>query len=214
MGFYSTYVLPRLIDFAMRNPESARLRAEWIPKARGEVVEIGIGSGLNLPFYSSLVQRVYGVDPSLELHAIAKNRAKDWPVPVEFLPRRADEPLPFGDASIDTAVFTWTLCSIENAPKALEEVNRILRPDGQLIFVEHGRAPDKGVAQWQDRITPVWRRFTGGCHLNRKIPDLIAGAGFELNELKASYLPGPRPLTYTYLGIAKLLGGRPEGGSI
>jgi len=202
MGFYAKHVLPRLIDIAMRNKDTARLRAEWIPHARGEVLEIGIGSGLNLEFYSPEVQRVYGVDPSAELQQMARKRVGKSPVEVEFLSQSAEEPLPLPNASIDTAVVTWTLCSIPNPSEALQQAKRVLKPTGRLIFVEHGRSSDPSVVVWQDRITPMWKQIGGGCHLNRKIDDLITGAGFQIVELRTNYLPGPRPMTYTYQGFA------------
>ncbi len=206
VGFYAKYVLPRIIDLAMRNEETARLRAGWIPQARGEVLEVGIGSGLNLPFYSSDVQRVHGVDPSLELQRIARKRAMAGPIEVDFLSQSAEEQLPLADASIDTVVITWALCSIPNAPRALQQMKRVLKESGRLIFLEHGRAPDPGIAVWQDRITPLWKRIGGGCHLNRKIDDLITAAGFRITDLKTYYLPGPRPMTYTYQGVAETIG--------
>jgi ubiquinone/menaquinone biosynthesis C-methylase UbiE len=206
MGLYAKYVLPRIIDLAMRNEETARLRAAWIPLARGEVLEVGIGSGLNLPFYSSDVHRIYGVDPSVELQRIARGRVVAAPVEVEFLSQSAEEKLPLADASIDTVVTTWTLCSIADAPKALREMKRVLKAGGHLLFLEHGRAVDPGVADWQERITPLWKNITGGCHLNRKIDDLITAAGFRITELKTFYVRGPRPMTYTYQGAAQTSG--------
>jgi len=202
MGLYRKYVLPRVIDFAMRNKDATQLRATWIPRARGEVLEIGIGSGLNLPFYSSDVQCVHGVDPSAELQQIARKRATDQRVPVEFLLQSAEEPLPPPEESIDTVVMTWTLCSIPNPPRALEHMKKALKKVGHLIFVEHGRAPDARVRAWQDRLTPLWKRITGGCHLNREVDELILAAGFQIVELKTGYLPGPRPMTYVYQGLA------------
>jgi SAM-dependent methyltransferase len=205
MDLYARYVLPRLIDLAMRNKETASLRAEWIPYARGDVLEIGIGSGLNLPFYSPQVQCVYGVDPSVELGQLARKRAAAGSTKVEFLSQSAEDPLPLANASMDTVVITWTLCSIPNAPNALEEMKRVLKPSGRLIFLEHGRAPDPGVVLWQNRLTPFWKRFTGGCHLNRKIDQLISDAGFHITELRTDYLPGPRAMSYTYQGFAQLI---------
>jgi len=202
MGLYRKYVLPRIIDFAMRNKDATQLRAAWIPRARGEVLEIGIGSGLNLPFYSSEVQCVHGVDPSAELQQVARKRAANQRVPVEFLLQSAEEPLPSSAESIDTVVMTWTLCSIPNPPQALEHMKRALKKGGYLIFVEHGRAPDARVRAWQDRLTPLWKRIGGGCHLNRKVEELIRAAGFHIVELKTGYLPGPRPMTYVYQGLA------------
>jgi ubiquinone/menaquinone biosynthesis C-methylase UbiE len=204
MGFYAKYVLPHIIDLAMRNKETTGLRAAWIPTACGEVLEVGIGSGLNLPFYSSQVQRVYGVDPSLELQRMARKRAAGR-IQIEFLSQSAEEPLPLTNASIDTIVMTWTLCSIPNAPMALQQMKRVLTANGRLIFLEHGRAPDPGVVAWQDRLTPLWKRIAGGCHLNRKVDELITAAGFQITEMKTCYLPGPRPMTYTYQGIAQLM---------
>jgi ubiquinone/menaquinone biosynthesis C-methylase UbiE len=205
MSFYARHVLPRLIDVAMRNKETARLRAEWIPHARGQVLEVGIGSGLNLAFYSPEVERVYGVDPSAELGRLARTRAAASTTKVEFLPQSAEEPLPLANASMDAVVLTWTLCSIPNPPNALQEMRRVLKPAGRLIFLEHGRAPDPGVVLWQDRLTPFWKHFTGGCHLNRKVDELITEAGFQITELRTCYLPGPRPMTYTYQGFAELM---------
>jgi ubiquinone/menaquinone biosynthesis C-methylase UbiE len=204
MGLYAKHILPHLTDLAMRNKETARLRAAWIPQARGEVLEIGIGSGLNLPFYSSEVQRIYGVDPSIELQRIARQRATAGLEKVEFLAQSAEAPLPLASASIDTVVVTWTVCSIPNPAKALQEMKRVLKASGRLIFLEHGRAPDPAVAVWQDRLTPIWKRFAGGCHLNRRIDELIMEAGFQLSDLKTCYLAGPRPMTYTYQGVAQL----------
>ena len=196
-------MLPHLINLAMKNKDATRLRQEWVPQARGVVVEIGIGSGLNLPFYSSEVKHVYGVEPSLALQEMAGRKETPGRAKVEFLSQSAEEPLPLPDESIDTIVMTWTLCSIPNAPKALAQMKRVLKARGRLLFIEHGRAPDPRVVFWQDRLTPVWRRIGGGCHLNRSIDELIASAGFQIGELKASYLPGPRPMTYTYQGLAE-----------
>jgi ubiquinone/menaquinone biosynthesis C-methylase UbiE len=202
MGLYGKYLLPRILDLAMKSKDTARVRAALIPRARGEVLEVGIGSGLNLPFYSPEVKHIFGVDPSLELQKMALKRVAG-PIKVDFLAQSAEEPLPLDAASIDTVVMAWTLCSIPNASRALQQMRRVLKGDGRLIFVEHGRAPERKVAAWQDRLTPLWKRATGGCHLNRKVDDLIAGAGFQITELTTSYLPGPRPMTYTYQGVAR-----------
>jgi ubiquinone/menaquinone biosynthesis C-methylase UbiE len=204
MAVYGKYVLPRLIDLAMKNKDATRLRAAWIPHARGKVLEVGIGSGLNFPYYSREVQHVYGVDPSPELQQMARRRVISGLPAVEFLSQSAEDPLPLADSSVDTVVLTWTLCSIPNAPRALEEMKRVLGAEGRLIFIEHGRAPDATVRTWQDRLTPLWKRITGGCHLNRKIDDLVTEAGFQITELTKSYLPGPRPMTYTYQGFAQV----------
>ena len=203
MGLYARFVLPRLIDLAMKNREAARLRAVWIPQARGDVLEVGIGSGLNLPFYSQEVRHVYGVDPSLELQQMARQRMAS-PLSVEFLAQPAESLLPLADASVDTVVMTWTLCSMADAPAALIQMRRVLRPDGRLIFVEHGRSPDSAVAAWQDRLTPWWKHLGGGCRLDRKVDELLTDAGFRIQHLTTGYLPGPRPMAYTYQGFAEV----------
>jgi ubiquinone/menaquinone biosynthesis C-methylase UbiE len=202
MGIYAKYILPRVLDLAMKNKESTRLRAIWVPKARGIVLEVGIGSGLNLLFYSASVQRVYGVDPSLEMQRMARKRLRP-PLDVEFLTQSADAPLPLADESIDTVVSTWTLCSIPNPLPALREMRRVLKPEGQFIFIEHGRSSDPRIVSWQDRLNPIWKPIGGGCNLNRKIDKLIESAGFRITELKNEYMPGPKPMTYLYEGIAQ-----------
>lgn len=185
----------------MAREEATRLRAAYVPAARGVVLEIGIGSGLNLPFYTSAVTHLHGVDPSAELLAMARDKVAAAPFPVELLNREAGQ-IPLADASIDTVVVTWSLCSIANPTGALREMRRVLKPGGALIFVEHGLSPDAGVRKWQNRLTPVWRLFTGGCHLNRKMDDLIRSAGFTIAELRTEYVPGPRAFTYMYEGRA------------
>ena len=202
MGLYRKFILPRLIDVAMRSKEVAARRAELIPKACGAVLEIGIGSGLNLCFYPGTITRLAGVDPSAELLGMARRKLGGLPFPVELFCRSAED-LPFDDRSFDTAVMTWTLCSIPNPMRALAEVKRVLRPDGQLLFVEHGLSPDPKVQAWQQRLTPICKRVGGGCHPNRKIDDLIRPAGFDIVELQTGYLPGPRPMTFTYQGRAR-----------
>jgi ubiquinone/menaquinone biosynthesis C-methylase UbiE len=201
MSFYSHYLLPRLINGAMSREDVTRLRAAHIPAARGAVLEVGIGSGLNLPFYTSSVTYLAGVDPSAELLAMARPRAAVAPFPVEFLQRDASA-LPLASESVDTVVMTWSLCSIARPDVALREIRRVMKPDATLIFVEHGLSPDAGVEKWQNRLTPVWRRLAGGCHLNRDIRHLIRSAGFAIRACEVGYMPGPRPATYTYQGQA------------
>jgi ubiquinone/menaquinone biosynthesis C-methylase UbiE len=205
MGLYQKLILPRLIDVAMRDKALAARRAELISKAAGAVLEVGIGSGLNLPVYPSAITHVTGVDPSSELLSMARRKLTVLPFAVDLLCQSAEE-LPFDDRSFDTAVVTWTLCSIPNPKLALAEVKRVLRADGRLLFVEHGLSSDPKVQVWQHRLTPLWKRIGGGCHLNRKIDDLISNAGFRVAELKTDYLPGPRPMTYTYQGLADFSG--------
>ncbi len=201
MGLYANVILPRLINLVMRNKDLSKERAKIIPAATGTVLEIGVGSGLNLPFYGPGVTQLHGVDPSAALLKMARRHADRLPFPVQFLEQSAEH-LPFPDESMDSVVATWVLCSIPDPATALREMKRVLKPGGRLIFTEHGRSPDASVVRWQDRLNPVWRRFSGGCNLNRKTDELIRGAGFELVELRNCYLPGPRPMTYTYQGSA------------
>jgi ubiquinone/menaquinone biosynthesis C-methylase UbiE len=177
-------------------------RQRVIGAAAGRVLEVGIGSGLNLPLYGPSVRTVIGLEPSPELLRMAHQRATSAAVAVELLEASA-EAVPLDDASIDTVVTTWTLCTIPDAPRALAELRRVLKPGGALLFVEHGRAPEPGVARWQDRLDPMWQRVAGGCHLNRKIDDLIAGNGFRIDALVNARLPGPRTHTFLYEGRAR-----------
>ena len=172
MRFYRHFVLPRLLHLAMRQEMLVPFRRRVTGAAEGRVLEVGIGSGLNLPLYAPTVRAVIGLEPSPELLVMARKRALAAHVPVELLEASA-EAIPLDDASVDTVVTTWTLCTIPNASHALMELKRVLRPSGVLLFVEHGRAPEPGVARWQDRLDPLWRCVAGGCHLNRKIDDLI-----------------------------------------
>lgn len=201
MGVYEKYLLPRLLNMAMKSPDFARLREQLVPQAEGRVLELGVGSGLNLPFYKKGV-RITGVDPSLELQAYARDVAKAHAVEVEFVSESA-ETLPFEDHSFDTAVITWTLCSIDNYHSALGEVRRVLKPGGRLIFAEHGRSPDRSVARWQDRLNPIWRKIGGGCNLNRQPDESIEAAGFSFDAIKRGYLRGPRLAAYNFRGIAR-----------
>lgn len=202
MNFYQRRVLPLLLHLAMRQGALLPFRERVIGAAEGRVLEIGMGSGLNLPLYGRQVRTVVGLEPSPELLHMARGRAAAAPVAVELLEASA-EAVPLDSGSIDTVVTTWTLCTIPDAARALAEMRRVLKPDGALLFVEHGRAPEPSVARWQDRLDPIWRRMAGGCHLNRKIDDLIAGAGFRVDVLANARLPGPRTHTFLYEGRAR-----------
>jgi len=202
MGIYNLYILPRLINLAMQSRVVSGERARLVPLASGKVLEVGIGSGLNLPFYSSRnVEKLYGLDPSRELWQLAKKRIAGVSFPVDFL-ALSGEKIPLEDAVVDTLVTTWTLCSIRDPERALAEMRRVLKPQGQLIFIEHGLAPDPRVMAWQNRLTPIWRRIAGGCHLNRAMDDLIRKAGFHFIRIEKGYSEGPKPFTYLYKGIA------------
>jgi ubiquinone/menaquinone biosynthesis C-methylase UbiE len=202
MGFYQDQIVPPLINLAMRQQRLTAYRGRVVPAAEGRVLEIGIGSGLNLSFYGPGARQVIGLDPSPKLLAMARRAPGAESRPVEFIEGSAEK-IPVERASIDTVVTTWTLCSIPDSARALAEMRRVLRPGGRLLFVEHGRAPEPGVVWWQDRLTPAWRRIGGGCHLNRAIADLIEGAGFAFDRLETGYMPGPRPMTFMYEGCAR-----------
>jgi ubiquinone/menaquinone biosynthesis C-methylase UbiE len=202
LGIYQRLILPRLINVGMRNRRLEPLRERQVAQARGRVLEIGIGSGLNLPFYRRDIELVIGIDPSLELLTMARKHTAWLHFPVKLLHGPA-ETLPLEDHSIDSVMITWTLCSVAQPDRVLEEIRRVLRPDGALIFVEHGRAPEPRIRRWQNRLTPVWKKLAGGCHLNRPIDLLIAQAGFEIVALETGHLvKGPRVVTFHYLGRA------------
>jgi SAM-dependent methyltransferase len=202
MGFYSRYILPRLIEKACSQPPFTELRGRYVPRARGRVLEIGIGTGHNLRHYGPEVTSVTGVDPAAELTATAKARARALHCPVDVL-EISGESIPADSASFDTVLCTWTLCSIPDVARALVEMRRVLAPEGRFIFVEHGRAPDPAVVRWQERIEPLWKRIGGGCHLSRPIPRLIEDAGFVLERLDTGHVPGPRIATFMYHGEAR-----------
>lgn len=202
MGFYDKYFLPKILNLAMKAPEMTRLRRQLVPLATGKVLEIGIGSGLNLPFYNKGVQ-VTGVDPSLELQAYAREVARESQVDIEFLGVGA-EAIPLPDKSFDTVVITWSLCTIPDPDAALREVRRLLKPGGQLLFAEHGQSPEAHIAKWQRRINPTWNKIAGGCHLNRRPDQAILANGFNFADMTAGYIPGPKIATYSYRGIATL----------
>jgi len=202
MGVYDRYVLPKLLDFAMRQKPIMMQREKVVPQATGRVLEIGIGSGLNLAFYDqSRVAKLWGLDPSEELRRIARTRAEAAGIEVEFLGLPGEQ-IPLDAGSVDTVVSTYTMCTIPDVARALGEMRRVLAPGGTLVFSEHGRAPDASVARWQNRLDGLWGKIAGGCHLNREIATLLRDTGFRVDALDTAYLPGPRPFTFTYWGSA------------
>ena len=201
-SWYDRHILPYLIDLSCGVKPVRRQRAKVVPLAHGRVLEVGMGSGLNMPYYDkSRVAAIVGLDPSPGMRRRAEQRIAEAGLAVEFVGLSAEK-IPLPDAAFDSVLITYTLCSIPDPVAALEEMRRVLKPDGRLIYCEHGRAPDESVRRWQDRLTPLWRRIGGGCHLNRDIPALLAAGGFACNDVQTMYLPGLRPMTYNYWGEA------------
>lgn len=203
MGVYADHIFPRLMEAGMRGETQRRLRTEALAEARGEVIEIGFGTGLNLPHYPEAVERLVAVDPARLLEKRARRRIESTPFEVERLQRDAAERLPCDDAVFDTAVSTWTLCSIERIDDALAELRRVLRPEGRLLFMEHGRSDRRISAALQDLFNPVQNIVGVGCNLNREIDRRIEGAGFRILRLERFVAPGvPRIFGEVYRGIA------------
>lgn len=200
-SWYDRHVLPYLIDMACGIRPVARQREKIIPQAQGQVLEVGMGTGLNIPFYDKTrVSRIVGVDPALRMHHLADKRIAKAGLNVELIGLSAEK-LPVDDASFDTVVCTYTLCTIPDPAAALAEMRRVLKPGGKLLFSEHGRAPDAEVANWQTRLQPYWSKLAGGCMLDRDIPLLLQDAGFSA-ATQSRYLPGPRFVSYHYWGEA------------
>jgi len=204
LGFYDKYILPKFLNCACGTKPINYQREKIVPLAKGIVLDIGIGSGLNIPFYNkSNIDRLYGLDPSEELLKIAKPIAKKNELEIEFLQCGA-EAIPLPDQSIDTVLITYTMCTIPDIKLSNSEIMRVLKPEGQLLFCEHGLAPDKNIAKWQRRINPIWSKIAGGCNLNRDIPKLITSSGFKISNMEEMYLPStPKFAGYNYWGVAK-----------
>lgn len=201
MGFYDKYILPSVLNCACGSKPVRYQREKIVPHAEGVVLEIGIGSGLNLPYYKGdKVTRIIGLDPSPELNAMAEKTAAELGLSVEFILASA-ESIDLPDDHVDTVLVTYTLCTIPDAVRAVKEMRRVLKPEGKILFCEHGLAPDETVAKWQDRIDPLWGRIAGGCHLNRDIPKLIRSAGLSIETMDEMYLPStPKFAGYNYWG--------------
>lgn len=201
-SWYDRHIFPRAMDLACGLPMVSRQRELVVPLARGRVLEVGIGTGLNMRHYDKArVTQIVGLDPALQLHPLARERIAEAGLAVELVGLSAEQ-IPLPDASFDTVVCTYTLCSIPDPLAALKEMRRVLKPDGRLLFCEHGRAPDASVQRWQARLQPLWGPLAGGCQLGRDIPALLQAAGFTLPDLHTRYLPGPRPFTFHYWGEA------------
>jgi ubiquinone/menaquinone biosynthesis C-methylase UbiE len=205
MGFYNDVILPRLCHLVMQDPRLTRYRERVIGSAEGRVLEIGIGSGLNLPFYQRHAHEIVGVEPIPQLIAMARQVAERMSIPVTFIEESA-EAISLEDNTVDTVVSTWTLCTIPEANSTLAEMRRVLKPSGRLLFVEHGLAPEASVRRWQTWLTPVWKRISCGCQLNRPIRTMIEKAGFSFDRLETAYMPGPKPMafiSFIYEGSAR-----------
>lgn len=207
MGLYSAHVLPRCIAWAMSGKEFMRLREDALSSAAGSVLEIGFGAGLNLPHYPPSVRELHALEPARVNRKLAGDRVASSPFPVRWIEEVAEK-IPLEEDSIDCVTSTWTLCTVEDPDTALSEVRRVLRPGGQLIFLEHGLSPEVRTARWQHRLNGIQRRLVGGCNLDRDIAQVLTRAGFSVGELRHPPLKGPRILTYLYQGVATLGAGQ------
>jgi ubiquinone/menaquinone biosynthesis C-methylase UbiE len=202
MSFYNRHIMPRLINGVCGMSQYSDQRQKVVPRAEGLVVEIGIGSGLNLPHYDAgKVCQVIGVDPDEQMWKAGRDRVRLSAVPVERV-GLSGEQIPLDKHMADTVLVTYSLCTIPDAVAALHEMRRILKPGGRLLFLEHGAAPEARVRKWQSRIDPLWKRIAGGCHSGRPIPKLLEQAGWKIDEMAEGYISGPKPLAYNYWGSA------------
>jgi ubiquinone/menaquinone biosynthesis C-methylase UbiE len=203
MGFYENSVLPRLIDLGCGAPPIQKQREKVVPLAEGRVLEVGMGSGLNIPFYDpARIEFVWGLEPSAGMRKRAEPRLAKSPFEIKWLELPGEE-IPLDDRSADTVLLTYTLCTIPDFRLALAQMRRVLKPGGKLLFSEHGAAPDAGVRKWQDRLNPIWKRFAGGCNINREVPNALEEAGFKIEQLESMYLPNtPKVAAFQYWGHA------------
>lgn len=203
MSLYDKYILPIFLNCACGSKPINYQREKVVPQASGIILEVGIGSGLNIPFYDrAVVEKIIGLDPSIELHAMAKKTADQHDLAIDFIVGGAEQ-MDLPNDSVDTVLVTYTMCTIPDALSANKEMLRVLKPGGRLIFCEHGLAPDANVSKWQSRIDPFWGKIAGGCHLNRDIPELIRSAGFQIQTMDEMYLPStPKFAGYNYWGVA------------
>lgn len=204
MSWYEDKILPRLINVACSTRPTRRQREKIVPRAKGDVLEIGFGSGLNLPYYDrARVRRIWGLEPSDGMRRLAGDAIRRGSLEVELIDLPGED-IPLDDNSVDTVLVTYTLCTIPAVGEALEGIRRVLKPRGELLYCEHGKAPDPGVLKWQERLNPVWRRFSGGCNIQRDIPAILDRSGFLVDDDNRMYLPGLKALSYNYWGAARI----------
>jgi ubiquinone/menaquinone biosynthesis C-methylase UbiE len=203
MSFYDDKVLPHIIHLACGTPEILKQREKIVPQAEGHILEVGMGSGINIAYYDpSKVKKVWGLEPSHGMREKARTRVEAAPFDLEWLDLPGEE-IPLDTNSVDTIVLTYTLCTIPDWLSAVKQMRRVLKPGGKLLFSEHGKAPDAAIKKWQDRINPAWKFISGGCHLNRNIPELLTQGGFTLKQVETQYMPKtPRVVGFTYWGHA------------
>jgi len=202
LSWYSERVLPHLIDFACSASPNQKQRQKIVPDAAGDILEIGFGSGLNVPFYDpSKIRKIWALEPSAGMRRKAQAALDDTEMDIEFIDLPGEQ-IPLDDNSVDTVLVTYTLCTIPDAEAALQGMRRVLKPSGRLLFIEHGKAPDEDVLRWQNRLNPVWSRIAGGCQMNRDIPALIKAGGFDIKLDERMYIPGARVLCYNFWGTA------------
>ena len=202
---YERHVLPKVLDVCCSTKPINYQRSKIVPHAKGNILEIGIGSGINIPFYNKAnVEKIYGLDPSEELNNIAQKKAINNNLEIDFLLNGAEE-IPLPSDSMDTILITYTLCTIQDLESSLKEIRRVMKDDAVMLFCEHGIAPDENVMKWQNRVNPLWGKLFGGCNINRNIPEIIQSSGFTLNSLDQMYLPStPKIVGYNYWGKATI----------
>ena len=202
MNIYDRYCLPHILNLACNLKVVQKQREKVVPLAKGQVLEIGMGSGLNIPFYdANKIEFVWGLEPSDGMRKKAQSNIKNAPFEVRWLDSPSEE-IPIENSSVDTIVLTYTLCTIADWYKALQEMRRVLKQGGSLIFCEHGEAPDEGVRKWQEKINPLWKKIAGGCNLNRPIPQYLEEGGFKIQMMESRYIDGPKIAAFNYWGTA------------
>ena len=203
MSFYHEKILPHLTNLACGTKPVLQQREKIVPQAEGRILEVGMGSGINIPFYNpQKVEKVWGLEPSVGMRKKARKRVEAAPFDLEWLDLPGEE-VPLDNNSVDTIVLTYTLCTIPDWLSAVKQMRRVLKPGGKLLFSEHGKAPDEAVQKWQNRMNPLWMKMAGGCHLNRDIPQLLKEGGFNIMQLDTLYVPKtPKVTAFTYWGYA------------